>query len=124
MLSNDTNSVSGNTFIQSCNNPIRISDGGAGFHLVNCIPKVFFFNPCKGNESDSGAIPASDLMAPHHDTAYLTIDKLLETDQAWLYRVICLDADTYDAAIYDFGSIIHTHEIIKRDDSQGTVLVT
>ncbi|HYA86133.1 MAG TPA: hypothetical protein VEI57_03570 [Nitrospirota bacterium] len=48
----------------------------------------------------------------------MTINKLLEADHARLYRAICLDADTYDAAIDDIGMIICTHKIIKRDDAE------
>jgi len=118
MSSNGSSSVSRDTFIQPCNNLIRIADWCAGLHLLNLIPEVLFFNTCKGNESDAGPIPTPDSITPHYDTACLTINKLLEADHARLYRAICLDADTYDAAIDDIGMIICTHKIIKRDDAE------
>jgi hypothetical protein len=121
MLSIGSNSVFRDTSIQSCNDPIRILYRFAWLHLLNLIPKVLFFNPGKGNESDAAPIPATDLITPHQDTAFLSMDTILEPDNARLYQMIRLDANTYYAAIHDLDKIICPHEIIKRDNSEGTV---
>jgi len=81
--------------------------------LFNLIPKVLFFNPGKGNESDAAPIPTTDFITPHQDTAFLSVDTFLEPDNARLHRMIRLDTDTYYAAIHDLGKIISPHEIIK-----------
>ena len=114
------NSVFRDESIQSCNDPIRISDGVARLHLFKYIQKVLFFNSSKGNESDAGPILASDLITPHQDTAFLSLDDVLKPDNARMYRIIRLDANTYYAAIHDLGVIICAHETVKRDDLEGT----
>jgi hypothetical protein len=124
MLSNGSNLVLRDTAIQLCNYPIRILYRLARVHLFNLIPKVLFFNSGKGNESDAAPIPATDLITPHQDTAFLSVYTFLEPDNASLYRMIRLDTDTNYAAIHDFGKMICTHEIIKRDDLEGTVQIT
>ena len=83
--------------------------------MFKYIQKVLFFNSSEGNESDAGPVLASDLIAPHQDTAFLSLDNVLEPDNARMYRIIRLDADTDYAAIHDLGVIICTHETIKRD---------
>ncbi|HUI68128.1 MAG TPA: hypothetical protein VL087_07950 [Nitrospirota bacterium] len=98
-----------------------MSDRFARFHLFNLIPKALFFNSGERNESDAAPISTPDLITPHQDTAFLSVDEFLEPDKARLNRVICLDTDTYYAAIHDLGKIICPHEIIKRDDPEGTV---
>lgn len=113
MSSNGSKSASRDTSIQPCNNPIRISDRFAGFYLLNLIPKVLFFCPGKGNEADAAPIKTPDLITPHHDATCLSINTFFEADNALLYRVICFDADTYYAAIYDLSKIIRTYEIVK-----------
>jgi hypothetical protein len=121
MLSNGPKSVFRDKSIQSCNNPIRISDRVARFHLFNLIPQVLFFNPGKRNESDAAPIPTTDLITPHQNTAFLSVDMFLEPDNARLYRMTRLDTDTYDAAIHDSAKIVCPHKIIKRDDPEVTV---
>jgi len=120
-LSNGSNLVLRDTAIQLCYDPIRILYRLAGVYLFNLIPKVLFFNSGKGNESDAAPIPATALITPHQDTAFLSVDMFLEPDNTRLYRMIRLDTDTDYAAIHDFGKIICPHEIIKRDDPEGTV---
>jgi hypothetical protein len=89
--------------------------------LFNLIPQVLFFNPGKRNESDAAPIPTADLITPHQDAASLSVDTFLEPDNARLYRMTRLDADTYDAAIHNSGKIVCPHKIIKRNDPEVTV---
>jgi hypothetical protein len=124
MLSNGRNSFFLDTPIQPCNKLIRISDRLAEFHLFKLIPKVLLFNSGKGNESDAAPIPTTDLITPHQDTTFMSVDEFLEPDNTRFYGVIRLDTDTYYAAIHDFGKIICPHEIIKRDDPEGTAYIT
>jgi len=119
-LSNGSNLVLRDTAIQLCYDPIRILYRLAGVYLFNLIPKVLFFNSGKGNESDAAPIPATALITPHQDTAFLSVDMFLEPDNTRLYRMIRLDTDTDYAAIHDLRKIIRSHEIIKRDDPEGT----
>ena len=121
ILSNGTNSVFRDTAVQSRNESVWIPNRFERFHLFNLILKVLFFHPGKGNESDAAPISASNLTTPHQDTAFLSVDRFLEPYNARLYRMTCLDTDTYYAAIHNPRKIVCPHKVIKRYDPEVTV---